>query len=272
MKLLLLASTLLTPFLGSTLTKNNNQVVENPVYNFNIQDRPIPEAVNYIQYKKYDEAYNSVNLELRYSTFYVLEFNILLDTTAGEGFNAYYDYNEYFYFDNPYWNLIDTRVGTEGLNEITISFKDSSLFNISTYSYLYNRSLLVENKAIPFNLDQTPPSGTEAIEIQLNIPVINSPSWAPLLSEPSFNERIYFGDSTLPMYLSLGEYIDELVQETINQAYSEGVEYGYGVGFDEGYQDQFASGLQVWIVPAIILVLFAGGGLALWSKRRQVGE
>lgn len=273
MKMLLLASTLLTPFLGSTLnTKNNNQVVETPVNNFNIQDRPIPEVVNYIQYKKYDESNTSVFLELRYSTYYVLEFNILLDTTVGEGYNAYYDYNEYFYFDNPYWNLIDTREGTEGLNEINISFKDSSLYNISTYSYLYNRALLVENKAIPFNLDQSPPVGTEAIELQVNIPVVNSPSWGAFLSEVSFNERLYFGDSTLPMYLNFGTYIDELVQETYLEAYSEGYDYAFPLGYDEGYQDRFASGLQSWIVPAIILVLFVGGGLAMWNKRRQAGE
>ena len=49
----------------------------------------------------------------------------------------------------------------------------------------------------------------------------------------------------------------------------EGPEEAYEEGYTKGYNDRFASGLEKWIVPAIIIVLVGGGFLSIMALKRR---
>ena len=50
-------------------------------------------------------------------------------------------------------------------------------------------------------------------------------------------------------------------------------EFGYNVGlsdgYDDGFNDRFHSGIENWLVPAIIVVIFLGGAVTIISRKRK---
>ncbi len=70
-----------------------------------------------------------------------------------------------------------------------------------------------------------------------------------------------------------------------NSGYQDGMQTAsdFDAGYNSGYQDGYNTGyslndnhfylnLHTWIVPAIISVLFIGGGLVLWKSRNKSGD
>ncbi len=88
-------------------------------------------------------------------------------------------------------------------------------------------------------------------------------------------------DGTL---LTAIEYLERMRTDIEDDAYyqgwlaglSESNQSSYNKGYDEGYKDggadKFYSGLEKWIVPAIIVVLIGGGTLAMLARRRRIND
>jgi hypothetical protein len=56
--------------------------------------------------------------------------------------------------------------------------------------------------------------------------------------------------------------------------YSDGLldNSGYILGFEDGSNESFLGSFDTWIVPAIIVVLFLGGGISIWAIKKRENQ
>lgn len=196
-----------------------------------------------------------------------------------------------------YISLPKSKVNVDGL------FNTSPYgFNMAVYTPegpMYNYYRMIPITDFPnitfFYMDYTGyffPIGSTAIDVEIAI-LNNVVSPATLLitdivfyNTNSFIEEaqnIASALNTVPYFEGYEDGNGDGYRDGLSDGYDNGYDDGnldgynsglvdneaYDLGFNKGAEDSFLANLKDWIVPAIIVVLFLGGALALWSNRRK---